>query len=133
MEQTSGEPIIAVVDDDESVRMAVRSLLRSLGFRVETFGSAEDFLGSARLENIAFLIVDVRLPAMSGLTLQCQLTAAGDAPPMVFISAYDDPGARRQALAAGALAFLRKPFSDNALIGAVRSALARAGGGRSNP
>jgi FixJ family two-component response regulator len=116
--------IVAVVDDDESVRVAIRSLLRSVGFRVEVFASAESFL-DARHDGIACLIVDVRLTGMSGLDLQRQLAAAGDAPPVVFISAHDDPVARRQALGAGALAFLRKPFPERALIDAVRSAFGR--------
>ena len=128
------ERVIGVVDDDESVRLAIRSLLHSLGFKVEMFASAEDLLGSARLDDIACLIVDVRLPGMSGLDLQQQLLAAKLELPMIFISAYYDPVARRQALTAGALAFLRKPFSEKALIDAVRSGIVRAGGGhRSNP
>lgn len=131
----SDERIIGVVDDDESVCMAIRSLLRSLEFQVETFGSAKALLGSARLDDIACLIVDVRLPGMSGLDLQGQLVAAHRELPMIFISAHDDPVARRQALAAGALAFLRKPFSEKALIDAVQAglALARRRGHRSNP
>ena len=128
----SDERVIGVVDDDESVRVAVGSLLRSLGFKIEMFGSAEDLLGSARLDDIACLIVDVRLPAMSGLDLQRQLLAAKRELPMTFISAHDDPVAQRQALAAGALAFLRKPFSDKALIDAIRAGLSQ-GGHRSNP
>jgi len=123
------ERVIGVVDDDESVRLAIRSLLHSLGFKVEMFASAEDLLGSARLDDIACLTIDVRLPGMSGLDLQRQLLAAKRELPMIFISAHDDPVARRQAVAAGALAFLRKPFSEKALIDAVRSGLARAGGG----
>ena len=128
------ERVIGIVDDDESVRMAIRSLLRSFGFKVEMFGSAEELLGSARLDDIACLIVDVRIPGMSGLDLQRRILATNREFPMIFISAHDDPVARRQAVAAGALAFLRKPFSEKALIDAVRSGLARAGGGhRSNP
>jgi len=126
--------IVGIVDDDESVRMAIRSLLRSLGFKVETFGSAEDLLGSARLDDIACLIVDLRLPGMSGVDLQRQLLAAKRELPMVFISAHDDPVAQQQALTAGALAFLRKPFSEKALIDAIRSGLSHAeGGSRSKP
>ena len=128
------ERVIGIVDDDESVRMAIRSLLRSLGFKVEIFGSAEDLLGSARLDDIARLIVDVRLPGMSGVDHQRQLLAAKREHPMIFISAHDDPVARRHAITAGALAFLRKPFSEKALTDAIRSGLSRAkGGARSNP
>ena len=126
------ERVIGVVDDDESVRMAIRSLLRSLGFKVELFGSAEDLLGPARLDDIACVIVDVRLPGMSGLDLQRQFLAATREVPMIFMSAHDDPVARQQALTAGAVAFLRKPFSEKSLIDAVRSGLSQ-GGHRSNP
>ena len=121
------ERVIGVVDDDESVRMAVGSLLRSLGFRIEMFGSAEDLLGSAQLDDIACLIVDVRLPGLSGLDLQRQLLAAKRELPMIFISAHADPVARRQALTAGAVAFLRKPFSEKALIDAVHPGLSQGG------
>ena len=121
--------IVGIVDDEESVRMAIRSLLRSLGFKVETFGSAEDLLGSARLDDIACLIVDLRLPGMTGVDLQRQLLAAKRELPMVFISAHDDPVAQQQARTAGALAFLRKPFSEKALIDAIRSGLSHAEGG----
>ena len=126
------ERIIGGVDDEEPVRIAIGSVLRSLGFKVEMFGSAEDLLGSPRLDDIACLIVDVRLPGMSGLDLQRHLLAATRELPMIFISAHYDPVARRQALTAGALAFLRKPFSEKALIDAVRSGLSQ-GGRRSNP
>ena len=118
--------IVGIVDDDESIRMAIRSLLRSLGFKVETFGSAEDILGSARLDDIACLIVDLRLPGMSGVDLQRQLLAAKRELPMIFISAHDDPVAQQQALTAGALAFLRKPFSEKSLIDAIRSGISHA-------
>lgn len=126
------QQIIGVVDDDESVRTAVGSLLRSLGFKIEMFGSAEDLLGSAQLDDIACLIVDVRLPGLSGLDLQRQLLAGKREFPMIFISAHDDPAARRQALTVGALAFIRKPFSEKPLIDAVRAGLSQ-GGHRSNP
>src|SRR5262245_20032169 len=117
------ERVIGIVDDDESVRTAIRRLLRSLGFKVETFGSAEDLLRSAQLDDIACLIVDLRLGGMSGVDLQRQLLAAKRELPMIFISAHDDPVAQQQALTAGALAFLRKPFSEKTLIDAIRSGL----------
>ena len=123
MGATGDERVIGIVDDDESVRLAIRSLLRSLGFKVEMFGSAEDLLGSVRLDDIACLIVDLRLPGMSGVDLQRQLLAAKRELPMIFISGHDDPVAQRHALAAGALAFLRKPFSEKALIDAIGSGL----------
>jgi FixJ family two-component response regulator len=102
MEQASNERTVAVVDDDTSVRVAIRSLLRSLGFRVETFGSAEDVIAVAGHGDVACLIVDVRLPGMSGLDLQRHLAAAGSGTPLVFITAHDDPADRRQAVAGGA-------------------------------
>src|SRR5262249_8121813 len=125
--------VIGIVDDDGSGRMAIRSLLRSLGFRVEMFGSAEDLLESARLDDIACLIVDLRLPGMSGVDLQRQILTAKREVPMVFISAHGDPVAQRHALTAGALAFLRKPFSEKALIDAIGSGLSHSqtGPGRS--
>ena len=95
MGQTApNERVVAVIDDDQSVRGAIRSLLRSLGFRVETFASAEDFL-DARPAGIGCLILDVRLSGMSGLDLQQRLAVTGDAPPIVFISAHADQDARR--------------------------------------
>src|SRR5262245_47113677 len=115
-ESPSDERIIGVVDDDESVRMAIRSLLRSLGFQVAVFDSAEGLLGFARLADIACLIVDVRLPGMSGLDLQRELVASDRELPLMFISARDDRVAQQQAFAAGALAFLCKPFPETALI-----------------
>ena len=116
--------IVAVVDDDESLRAAIRSLLRSLGFPVEVFASAEDFLlWRPRMRDTACVIVDVRMPGMSGLDLQRALVATGRPLPTIVISAHDDAAARQQALRAGALTFLAKPFGDNALIAAVRSAV----------
>jgi FixJ family two-component response regulator len=126
------ERVIGVVDDDEPVRIAIGSLLRSLGFEVAMFGSAEELLASPRPDDIACLIVDVRFAGVSGVDLQRQLLAAKRELPMIFISAHDDPVARRQALTAGAVAFLRKPFSEKALIDAVHSGLSQ-GGRRSNP
>ena len=125
----SCELVIGVVDDDESVRVAVGSLLRSLGFKIEMFGSAEDLLGSVRLDGLSCLIVDVRLPEMSGLDLQRQLLVRKRELPIIFISAHDDPVAQRQGIAAGALAFFRKPFSEEALIDAIRSGLSKGGDG----
>jgi FixJ family two-component response regulator len=110
------EWLIGIIDDDESVRMAIRSLPRSLRFTVEMFGSAEELLGSVRLDDIARPIVDAHLPGMSGVDLQRRLLAAQHELPIIFISAHDDPVAERHALTAGALAFLRKPFSEKALI-----------------
>ena len=116
-------PRISVVDDDESVGEAIKSLLASLGFRVEVFNSAEDFLNSARLTDSACLIADVRMPGMNGLQLQRFLNTAQCWIPIVFISAHDDGEARSRALEAGAVDFLRKPFSEDALLSAITRAL----------
>jgi FixJ family two-component response regulator len=115
--------LIAVVDDDEAIREATESLLRSVGFRVVVYPSAEDFLRSSQLPVTACLIVDVRMPGMSGLELQQQLATAHYAMPLIFITAHGDADTRARALRAGAVAFLDKPFSDEVLLGAVQAAL----------
>jgi FixJ family two-component response regulator len=116
-------PLIVVVDDDAAVREAVQSLLRTAGFRAAAFASAQDFLQSGRLPETACLIVDVRMPGMSGLALQRQLTTAQCPIPIIFITAHGDAETRTRALRAGAVAFLDKPFSDEVLLGAVEAAL----------
>jgi CheY-like chemotaxis protein len=116
-------PMISVVDDDESVREAIESLLKSVGFRTEVSASAEEFLHADHRQETRCLILDVRMPGMSGLELQRQLAAAGSRIPIIFITAHGDEEARAQALAAGAVDFLRKPFSEEALLGAVQATL----------
>jgi FixJ family two-component response regulator len=113
---------VVVVDDDESVRRALARLLCAAGLKVEALGSAEELLCPGRPMPDC-LILDVHLPGLSGLELHERLNAAGPAPPVVFITAYDDEDARRQALAAGAVAFLRKPFEEGELLAAVARAL----------
>src|SRR6185295_11320562 len=116
-------PLISVVDDDESVRQALKSLLDSVGFRAEVFGSGEEFLNSTCVSQTDCLIADVRMPGMSGLELQDRLNAANLSIPVVFISAHDDGEARTQGLRAGAVDFLKKPFSEDALLGAISAGL----------
>jgi FixJ family two-component response regulator len=116
-------PLIAVVDDDAAIREAVQSLIRSVGLRVAVFASAQDFLQSGRLPDTACLIVDVRMPRMSGLALQQRLTTAQCPIPIIFITAHGDAETRTRALRAGAVAFLDKPFSDEVLLRAVEAAL----------
>jgi FixJ family two-component response regulator len=121
--------MIAVVDDDEAIREATESFIRSVGFRVVVFPSAEDFLRSSHLQDTACLIVDVRMPGMSGLDLQRQLATAHYSIPIIFITAHDDADTRARALRAGAVAFLDKPFSDEVLLRAVQAALQSSCGG----
>jgi FixJ family two-component response regulator len=115
--------VISLVDDDESVRSALKRLIKSVGLKVNEFASAEDFLNFATPSEAACLVLDLRLPGMSGLELQAKLLAANCHIPIVFISAHGDAQARAQALAAGAIDFLQKPFSEQALFGAINSAL----------
>ena len=120
---TPGVPLISIVDDDESVRVALKSLIDSVGFRAEVFGSGEEFLNSPLISQTGCLIADVRMPGMSGLELQERLNAANLAIPIVFISAHDDGEARVRGLRAGAIDFLKKPFSEDALLGAIAAGL----------
>ncbi len=116
-------PMVFVVDDDASVRRAVKRLVRSAGFPVETFASAAEFLcggwGSAR----GCLILDVRLPEVSGLELQERMVSSGSSLPIIFITAHDDAEARERAMSAGAAAFINKPFDDQELLAALQDAL----------
>jgi FixJ family two-component response regulator len=114
---------IAIVDDDESVRKAIKRLVKSAGLSAEDFASAEEFLSSGRHQNSACLILDVRLPGMSGLELQSRLAASKRRIPIVFISAHGDGQMRDYALANGAIDFLQKPFSDEALLGAIAASI----------
>ena len=118
-------PLISIVDDDDSVRESVRSLIRSVGFRAQTFASAEQFLRSTCLGDTDCLILDVRLPGISGLDLQRQLSLANQKIPIIFISAHGDDATRMQGLRAGAVDFLNKPFSEEALLKAFDTALKR--------
>ena len=119
------QALIAIVDDEESVREALQSLLKSVGFRVEGFASAADFLQSALLPGTSCVILDVRMPGMGGLELQRQLAADQRRIPIIFITAHGDEDARTRALQAGAVDFLAKPFSEEALLTAVHTALER--------
>src|SRR6266481_3642952 len=114
---------ICVIDDDESVREALRSLLKSVEFEAEVFASAEDFLGSDHLPGTSCLILDVRMPGMSGFELHEQLIADEEEVPIIFISAHADEEARARALRSGAVDFLLKPFSDEALLHAIETAM----------
>src|SRR5436309_1306578 len=115
--------MVAVVEDDESYRGALQRLLKSAGFQVRTFASAEDFLGSGQQHHTACLIADIRMPGMSGLDLQARLNAQQLRIPTIFITAHGDARLRMQALRAGAVEFLAKPFDDELLLESVRAAL----------
>ncbi len=115
--------MVAIVDDDELIRNALRGLMKSAGFPALAFASAEDFLNSGEQERIGCLIADIRMPGMSGLELQAKLTRDHYRIPIIFITAQGDEKMRMQALRAGAVEFLSKPFNDGVLLDSVRAAL----------
>ena len=115
--------MVAVVDDDESLRTGLQRLLRSAGFRVRSFASAEDFLKSGQQHETGCLVADIRMPGMSGLDLQAKLDADHCPIPTIFISAHGDEKMRLQAMRGGAVKFLAKPFDDAILLETVRTAL----------
>jgi len=115
--------IVAVIDDDESCRTALKEMLRSAGLSALAFASAEDFLKSGQQRQTGCLISDIRMPGMSGLELQAKLNADRCRIPTIFITAHGDEKMRMQALRAGAVEFLAKPFDDEALLESVRTAL----------
>jgi FixJ family two-component response regulator len=110
---------ICIIEDDESVRRALGRLIRSVGFSVEAFATAEEFLPFFARTLPACLILDVHLPGLSGLELQRQLRAQGQNVPVIIVTAYADEGVQEQALEAGAVAFLQKPFEECSLLEAV--------------
>jgi FixJ family two-component response regulator len=116
-------PVISVVDDDESIRQSLGGLMRSVGFGVKVFSSAEEFLNSGDPRNTGCLILDVRMPGMDGFELQRRLEASQYEIPVIFITAHGDEELRRRALIAGAVDYLLKPFSEEALLNAVQAAL----------
>ena len=119
--------VVSIVDDDESLRRSVRNLLNSVGFRVETFESAEAFLESGDHGRTGCMVLDLRMPGMSGLDLLNHMTNTGSRIPVIILTAHSDDDARRRSLQAGAVAHLGKPFHGEALLGAVRKALAETG------
>jgi FixJ family two-component response regulator len=115
--------LVAIVDDDDSMRSAVQDLLEAVGLPAQSFASAEEFLRSGKQHGTACLIADIRMPGMSGLELQATLKAQRCSVPIIFITAHGDEKMRMQALRAGAVEFLAKPFKDEALLVSVRAAL----------
>ena len=126
MPLSQSKPLIAIVDDDESVCRAMKRLVRSFGMEADTFTSGQEFV-----ERIATtpsfqphcVVLDVQMPGMNGLEVQARLASCGRPLPVIFITAHDETGVRDRALAAGAVAFLRKPFNDELLIDTLRVAL----------
>jgi len=114
--------VVAIVDDDESIRSALQGLMKVGGYRSMAFASAEDFFNSGERHLVGCLITDIRLPGMSGLDLQSQLNTDHHKMPIIFITAHGDERMRMQALRAGAVEFLAKPFDDTALLEQVRAA-----------
>jgi FixJ family two-component response regulator len=115
--------VVAIVDDDEAVRVALAGLLKSAGLTARAFESAEKFIESGQQLHTACLITDIRMPGMSGIELQAKLNAEHCRIPIVFITAHGDTQMRMHALRAGAVEFLAKPFNDEALLETVRAAL----------
>jgi FixJ family two-component response regulator len=124
-------PVISVVDDDASVRVATDNLLRSLGYIVHKFASAEEFLRSPQFNDTSCVIADVQMPAMSGVELQALLLDRGHRVPFIFITAFPEETIRERAEKAGAICFLTKPFDRVTLIKCLDTALRRHGGGTS--
>jgi FixJ family two-component response regulator len=123
-EKIAGEyPLVAVVDDDESVRESLPDLLREFGLATHSFSSAEEFLTCDSLVHIRCLILDIAMPGMTGFDLQRELKLRGHSIPIIFISAHKDEVVRRRAFQQGAVDFLFKPFSDTALLQALNTAL----------
>jgi FixJ family two-component response regulator len=114
---------IAIVDDDHSVREALTSLVRSLGYGAIAFASAEDLLKSKRRRRVSCVIADVQMPGMTGLELHNRLVASGEPIPTILITAFPDQAVRQRALQAGVIAYLAKPFSEDDLLACIRLTL----------
>ena len=121
----SAVPLVCIVDDDASMADSTRFLVRSFGLRAEAFLSAQEFQGSGLVQETRCLILDLRMPGMDGLELQRNLTSANRRIPIIFVSARANDDERKQAITGGAVDFLRKPFSEEALFNAIQAALNR--------
>ncbi|HTF75075.1 MAG TPA: response regulator [Blastocatellia bacterium] len=116
-------PVVAIIDDDASVRATTDSLVRSLGYFVYAFASAEEFLLSNHLDDLSCVIADVQMPGMSGIELQAHLVTQGYRVPFIFFTAFPDERIRAQALRAGAICYLTKPFDGDSLVQGLQAAL----------
>ncbi len=119
------QPIVFVIDDDDAVRKSVSRLIRSVGLEAETFDDAREFLGRAPADGASCIVLDIRMPGLSGLDLQNELVAAGHAAPIIFITGHGTVPLSARAFKAGAVDFLEKPFEDQALLDAIHGALER--------
>lgn len=117
-------PVISIIDDDDSMRCAIKSLVTSLGLRVLTFRSAEEFLQSPRLDDTSCLITDLQMPGLSGIELQSLLVAQARHMPIILVTAFPEERMRNRAMQAGALGFLSKPFESQMLIKLIDKAIA---------
>lgn len=124
----SKAPVISIIDDDVSVRIAISRLVRSAGYLAHAFASADDFLNSQQIDETSCVIADVQMPGISGIELQNMLHLRGSSVPMIFITAFPDENTRARALNCGAVAFLSKPFDATTLVEFVESALRKVGG-----
>jgi len=122
LDKSKNDALIAIVDDDASVCEALESLLNSIGFQAASFSSARSFLDSPQFPNVSCVVLDVSMPNMDGLELQRHLASTNPIP-IIFITAHRDEKTRERALRAGAVSFLNKPFSDDALIDSLQSVL----------
>ncbi|CDM62322.1 MULTISPECIES: response regulator transcription factor [Rhizobium] len=125
------KPLIAIVDDDEPMRAAIKGLMRSMGFDAETFSSADDFLKSPHIRRTGCLVTDINMPGMSGLDLHRRLVASGESIPTVFITAFPEKNVRPTALGGDIVGFLTKPFGEQVLLDCILSALSLGGQGKS--
>ena len=122
-QQLQHRPIISIIDDDESMRCALKSLVTSLGFKAYTFASAQQYLDSPRLDDTSCLISDLQMPGLNGIELQQSLLAQGRHIPIIFVTAFPEERMRARAIEAGALGFLGKPFDSSKLVELIDKAL----------
>ena len=120
---TLQQPLIAIVDDDETVRVTLSSLIRSLGYRVLKFAGGQELLDSPNRGDISCLISDIQMPGMTGLELYDRLAASGKPIPTIFVTAYPDEKGRDRAMRAGAFCYLQKPFAEEELLTCIRTIL----------
>jgi FixJ family two-component response regulator len=120
------KPLIAIIDDDESMREAIKGFVRSLGYRADAVGSAQEFLSSRLVRRTSCVIADMQMPGMTGLELYQRLSTSANPVPTILITAYPDDSVRERALSAGVVGYLSKPFEENDLLACIRSALTHA-------